>query len=125
MIGPAEWVGEAAHDANGFLRIGEGSHVVAIPLQKPGYGPGWWNTGTVHVYVRRLEDGNVAEILMAQHDGLAVEAERANPEFDVCPDCDGEDSNCKTCEGWGLVPTTRHGLPGIYQETTTTEGTTS
>ena len=71
---PAEFVGQARHDKDGVLRIGEGDGVVEIRLEKPGYGPGWWNTGKVDVYVRRLaHDLTVAEIIMAQHDGLDAE----------------------------------------------------
>jgi len=71
---PAEHVGQARHSADGVLRIGEGDGVVEIRLEKPGYGPGWWNTGMVDVYVRRLSSNlAVAEIIMAQHDGLAQE----------------------------------------------------
>jgi len=118
IILPAEWVGDAAHSADGVLRIGEGPNVVAIPLSKQdGKIKGWWNTGTVGVYVRRLSDtGEIAEIVMAQHDGLAVEAEQANPTVMPCPECSGE--GCDACDQWGLVPTSAHRQPGIYQAAT-------
>jgi hypothetical protein len=70
---PAEHVGQAAHDKDGFLTIGTGNKTVKIYLNK-GDKPGWWNTGTVDVYVRRMaHDLSVCEILIAQHDGYAQE----------------------------------------------------
>ena len=85
-IMPAEFFGEAAHDAGGFLTIGEGEHVVRIPLSK-GSMPGWWNTGTVSVYVRRYsEDLSVCEIHIARHDGLAQEElDEENRQAEVYP----------------------------------------
>jgi hypothetical protein len=66
---PAEFIGEARHDAEGWLDIGG----VRIQLTK-GDRPGWWNTGTVAVYVRRYShDLSVAEIHITAHDGLAQE----------------------------------------------------
>ena len=50
---PAEYVGEAAHGHNGVQRIGKGEHQLEIRLNK-GSTPGWWDTGTVSVYVRRM-----------------------------------------------------------------------
>jgi len=71
---PAEFVGHAAHEDDGILRIGtprsDGSGVVEIRLTK-GELSRWWNTKTVSVYVRRFSnDLSVAEIHMAQHSGL-------------------------------------------------------
>ncbi len=71
---PAEFVGNAAHEDDGILRIGtprsDGSGVVEIRLTK-GELSRWWNTKTVSVYVRRFSnDLSVAEIHMAQHSGL-------------------------------------------------------
>ena len=71
---PVEYVGEAAHDKDGVLRIGEGDNVVELRLAR-GSTPGWWSTGTVGVYVRRFSDDlSIAEIHMAVHDGLDQEA---------------------------------------------------
>ena len=70
---PAEWVGKAAHDANGILTIGTGDKVVKLHLNK-GSKPGWWNDNCVDVYVRRMStDLSICEILIAQHDGYAQE----------------------------------------------------
>jgi hypothetical protein len=70
---PAEYVGHARHDADGVLRIGEGPDPVEIQLTHRGV-PGWWEDGTVDVYVRRMSDtGEIVEIVMARHDGLADE----------------------------------------------------
>jgi hypothetical protein len=71
---PAEYVGEAQHEKDGTLLIGCGDNVVQIRLSN-GEKPGWWNTGTVPVYIRRLSsDLSVVEIIIARHDGLAQEA---------------------------------------------------
>ena len=73
-IGPAEYVGEADVSPDGTLRIGDGIGVVTINAS-------WIRsvhpTGpdTVSVYVRRTGEGDIAEVAMAGHDGLAVEAE--------------------------------------------------
>lgn len=70
---PAEYIGEAAHDENGFLTIGCGEKIVKIHLTKNTL-PGWSNRGSVSVYVRRFStDLSVAEIHIAQHDGLSQE----------------------------------------------------
>ena len=70
---PAEWVGKAAHDKNGFLTIGTGEHTVKLYLNK-GDKPGWWRDGFVDVYVRRFaQDLSIYEIMIAQHDGYAHE----------------------------------------------------
>ena len=71
-----EFVGKAAHGDDGVLCIGspqnDGSGVVKIRLTK-GVLPRWWNTNTVDVYVCRFStDLSVAEIHLAQHDGLAI-----------------------------------------------------
>lgn len=85
-IMPAEFVGEAAHDADGYLTIGEGEHTVRIHLTK-GERPGWWNTGTVSVYVRRMSnDLSVCEIHITAHDGLAQEElEEENRQAEIYP----------------------------------------
>lgn len=75
VILPPEFIGEAAHGDDGILRIGtprsDGSGVVEIRLMK-GENPRWWNTKTVPVYVCRwAADLSIAEIQMAQHDGLS------------------------------------------------------
>ena len=70
---PAEWVGKAAHDENGFLTIGTGEHTVKLFLNKSNK-PGWWKDGFVDVYVRRFaHDLSIYEIMIAQHDGYAQE----------------------------------------------------
>ena len=74
IILPREFIGEAAHGDDGILQIGtprsDGSGVVEIRLTKRG-NPGWWSTKTVPVYVCRwAADLSIAEIQMAQHDGL-------------------------------------------------------
>jgi len=74
---PAEYVGEARHDDDGWLTIGlpddKGEGVVRLQLTKPGL-VGWWNTGSVGVYVRRVSDDlSIVEIAIARHDGLAQE----------------------------------------------------
>lgn len=70
---PAEYIGEAAHDENGVLTIGTGDKTVKLMLGSPGR-IGWWNTGTVSVYIRRFADNlSIAEIHMAKHDGYAQE----------------------------------------------------
>jgi len=70
---PAEWVGKAAHDKDGMLTIGTGDKVVKLYLNK-GTMPRWWKDECVDVYVRRLSsDLSICEILIAQHDGYAVE----------------------------------------------------
>jgi hypothetical protein len=70
---PAEYAGEAAHDEKGILTIGTGDKVVKLHLQC-GQKPGWWNTGTVSVWIRRwADDLSIAEIHMAKHDGYAQE----------------------------------------------------
>jgi len=75
IILPPEFLGDAAHGDDGILRIGtprsDGSGVVGIRLTKRNK-PGWWHTNTVQVYVCRFADDlSIAEIQMAQHDGLA------------------------------------------------------
>lgn len=70
---PAEYMGEAAHNEQGILNIGTGNNIVKVLLGSPGK-PGWWNTGTVSVWVRRwAHDLSIAEIHMAKHDGYAQE----------------------------------------------------
>lgn len=71
---PPQFIGDAAHSDDGILRIGtpksDGSGVVEIQLTKH-TSPGWWTTKSVPVYVRRwADDLSIAEIQMAQHDGL-------------------------------------------------------
>ena len=67
---PAEFIGQARHDKDGVLRIGIDDGVVEVRLERSAGGPGWWDSGMVDVYVRRLvSDLTVAEILMARHDG--------------------------------------------------------
>jgi len=108
VIGAAEYCGEAAHDAEGWLTIGEPGHNVRIKLHKKTFDlVGWWNTGAVSVYVRRIvapgdvQDGEIVEIVMAQHDGLAVESEDANPSAIACPMCDGD--GCESCRDEGFI----------------------
>lgn len=86
FIMPAEHFGEAAHDAEGFLTIGEGEHVVRVPLSKGSF-PGWWDTGTVGVYVRRMSDDlSVCEIHIARHDGLDQEQlDEENRQAEIYP----------------------------------------
>jgi hypothetical protein len=67
---PPEFIGHAAHEDDGVLRIGtprsDGSGVVEIRLTR-GDLPRWWRDKTVAVYVRRFaHDLSVAEIQMAQ-----------------------------------------------------------
>jgi hypothetical protein len=87
---PAEHVGEAHHDEDGWLSIGtpdaDGNGVVRIHLAK-GDEPGWWNTNTVSVYVRRYSDDlSVCEIHIARHDGLAQEElDEQNRQAEVYP----------------------------------------
>ena len=74
IILPPQFIGDAAHGDDGVIRIGtprsDGSGVVEIQLMKRGK-PQWWGTNTVQVYVCRWEDDlSIAEIHMAQHDGL-------------------------------------------------------
>jgi hypothetical protein len=90
IILPAEFIGDAAHNNDGILRIGtprsDGSGVVEIRLIKHS-NTGWWHTNTVPVYVRRFAgDLSIAEIQMAQHDGLAdEELEYQNEQAEVYP----------------------------------------
>ena len=75
---PAEYVGEAGHDAEGNLTIGIGDKTVTVNLSRTGIDPdgypGWWKTHTVGVYVRRMSDDlSICEIHMASHDGYAQE----------------------------------------------------
>ncbi len=85
-----EFIGNAAHGDDGILRIGtprtDGSGVVEIRLSKGDF-PGWWYTNTVGVYVCRFStDLSVAEIHIAQHDGLAsAELEFQNEQADIYP----------------------------------------
>ena len=85
-----EFIGHAAHGDDGILRIGtprtDGSGVVEIRLSKGDF-PGWWYTNTVGVYVCRFStDLSVAEIHIAQHDGLAsAELEFQNEQADIYP----------------------------------------
>ena len=87
---PPEFVGDAAHEDDGILRIGtprsDGRRVVEIRLTK-GNLPRWWSTKTIPVYVRRFaHDLSVAEIQMAQHDGLAdAELEYQNEQAELYP----------------------------------------
>lgn len=83
---PAEWVGKAAHDKNGFLTIGTGEHTVKLFLNKSNK-PGWWKDGFVDVYVRRFaHDLSIYEIMIAQHDGYAQEElEQENMEAERYP----------------------------------------
>ena len=90
IILPPEFIGDAAHSDDGILRIGtpqsDGSGVVEIRLTK-GDNPRWWSTKTVQVYVRRwADDLSIAEIQMAQHDGLAeAELEYQNECAEIYP----------------------------------------
>ena len=90
VILPPEFIGEAAHGDDGILRIGtprsDGSGVVEIRLTK-GENPRWWNTKTVPVYVCRwADDLSIAEIQMAQHDGLSnAELEYQNELAEIYP----------------------------------------
>ena len=90
IILPPEFIGEAAHGDDGILRIGtprsDGSGVVEIRLTK-GDLPRWWNTKTVPVYVCRwADDLSIAEIQMAQHDGLSnAELEYQNELAEIYP----------------------------------------
>lgn len=71
---PAEYMGEAEHSEDGTLTIGCNNNIIKLSLYK-GNKPGWWNSKTVSVYVRRFSsDLSIAEIHIAQHDGLAEEA---------------------------------------------------
>ena len=85
-----EFIGDAAHGDDGILRIGtprtDGSGVVEIRLSKGDF-PGWWHTNTVGVYVCRFStDLSVAEIHIAQHDGLfSAELEFQNEQADIYP----------------------------------------
>ena len=87
---PPEFIGDAAHSDDGILRIGtpqsDGSGVVEIRLTKGG-NPRWWTTKTVPVYVRRwADDLSIAEIQMAQHDGLAeAESDYQNECAEIYP----------------------------------------
>ncbi len=90
IILPPEFLGDAAHGDDGILRIGtprsDGSGVVEIRLTKRGE-PGWWHTNTVQVYVCRFADDlSIAEIHIAQHDGLAeAELEFQNEQAYIYP----------------------------------------
>jgi hypothetical protein len=90
IILPPEFIGDAAHCDDGILRIGtpqsDGSGVVEIRLTK-GDNPRWWSTKTVQVYVRRwADDLSIAEIQIAQHDGLAeAELEYQNECAEIYP----------------------------------------
>ena len=90
IILPPEFIGDAAHSDDGILRIGtprsDGSGVVEIRLTKGGI-PRWWSTKTVPVYVCRwADDLSIAEIQMAQHDGLAeAESEYQNECAEIYP----------------------------------------
>ena len=90
IILPPEFLGDAAHGDDGILRIGtprsDGSGVVEIRLTKRNK-PGWWHTNTVQVYVSRFADDlSIAEIQMAQHDGLAeAELEFQNEQAEIYP----------------------------------------
>ena len=90
IILPPEFIGEAAHGDDGILRIGtprsDGSGVVEIRLTK-GENPRWWNTKIVPVYVCRwADDLSIAEIQMAQHDGLSdAELEYQNELAEIYP----------------------------------------
>ncbi len=87
---PPQFIGNAAHGEDGVIRIGtprsDGSGVVEIQLMKRGK-PQWWYTNTVPVYVCRWEDDlSIAEIHMAQHDGLAdAELEYQNELAEIHP----------------------------------------
>lgn len=60
VILPAEFVGMAEPDADGYLHVGG----VKVP----------WHSRAVGVYVRRASDDlRVMEIAIAHHDGLAME----------------------------------------------------
>lgn len=90
IILPPEFIGDAAHGDDGILRIGtpgsDGSGVVEIRLTK-GENPRWWNTKTVPVYVCRwADDLSIAEVHMAQHDGLShAELEYQNELAEIYP----------------------------------------
>ncbi len=90
IVLPPQFIGDAAHSDDGILRIGtprsDGSGVVEIRLTKRG-NPGWWSTETVPVYVRRWSDDlSIAEIQIAQHDGLAkAELEYQNELAEIYP----------------------------------------
>ena len=90
IILPAELIGDAAPSDDGILRIGaprsDGSGVVEIRLIKRG-NPCCCYTNTVSVYVRRwADDLSIAEIQMAQHDGLAnEELEYQNEQAEIYP----------------------------------------
>lgn len=90
IILPPQFIGDAAHSDDGILRIGtprsDGSGVVEIRLTKHS-NTGWWHTNTVPVYVRRFADDlSIAEIQMAQHDGLAdEELEYQNEQAEIYP----------------------------------------
>ncbi len=90
FILPPEFLGDAAHGDDGILRIGtprsDGNGVVEIRLTKRSK-PGWWHTNTVQVYVCRFSDDlSIAEIQMAQHDGLAeAELEFQNEQAYIYP----------------------------------------
>ncbi len=90
IILPPQFIGDAAHGDDGVIRIGtprsDGSGVVEIQLMKRGK-PHWWYTNTVPVYVSRFADDlSIAEIQMAQHDGLAeAELEFQNQQAYVYP----------------------------------------
>jgi hypothetical protein len=63
IIGPAEYIGEA-QITDGHIDVGG----LRVPFDLAG--------DHVGVYVRRLSDnGDVAEIALAAHDGLAFESE--------------------------------------------------
>ena len=90
IILPPQFIGDAAHSDDGILCIGtprsDGSGVVEIRLTKRG-NPGWWYTKTVQVYVCRwADDLSIAEIQIAQHDGLAhAELEYQNECAEIYP----------------------------------------
>jgi hypothetical protein len=83
---PAEYIGEAEHSEDGILTIGCNNNIIKLPLYK-GNKPGWWNSKTIPVYVRRFSsDLSIAEIIIAQHDGLANEQlEAENQEAENYP----------------------------------------
>ena len=83
---PAEYIGEAEHLEDGTLIIGCNKNIIKISLYKNDK-PGWWNSKTVPVYVRRFSsDLSIAEIIIAQHDGLSNEQlEAENQEAENYP----------------------------------------
>lgn len=90
-ISPAEYVGDAGHDAEGNLTIGIGDKTVTVNLSRAGLDPdgypGWWKTRTVGFYVRRdSTDLSVIEVVMARHDGYAQEElDEANRQAEIFP----------------------------------------